>query len=160
MNAFVILDKLAKDHERFRVEPSFGFVLFTPWTSPADLYLNWLYLKKLRFDRWRESAVLTRLRLYPENALYYKAQAQGLLASDHAEGSDASDRYGYETETPWAFKDSRIQDIYDRVYSSESGSDAHRVLGELLQPFRKEIQDQLDSVDLCDTDSIARIALA
>jgi hypothetical protein len=155
-----VLDRLSEAQPQFRVEPSFGFVLFTPWTTPTDLYLNWLYLKKLRFDRWRESAVLTRLRLYPENALYYKAQAQGLLASDHAEGSDASDRYGYESETPWSFKDSRVQAIYDRVYSAQSGSDAHRILGEMLQTYREEIQAQLDSMDLTDNEAIARFALA
>jgi hypothetical protein len=154
-----ILDNLTVNHTHFRVEPSFGFVLFTPWTTPTDLYLNWLYLKKLRFDRWREAAVLTRLRLYPENALYFKAKAQGLLNSDYADGSDASDKYGYESETPWSFKDPRVEEIYGKVFATQSGSDAHRVLGETLQAYRDEIQSHLDEMDLQNNETIARFAM-
>ena len=153
------LDDLLAEFDHFRTEPSFGFILFTPWTSPLDLYFNLAYLRRLGFDRWRSSAALTRLRLYPENALYYRALQDGLIAKEHGLGADASDRYGYEAEIPWEFKDPRSRRIYEAVFQSQSGTQGLAALHESLKPYLPEIKATLGRFDFEDYDVVRRAAL-
>jgi hypothetical protein len=81
---------------------AFGFILFSPWTTLADLEANLAAIKRTHFDRLRGSILLSRARLYPDTALYYLAERDGLLADDFASESDnASRRYGYYPSRPW-----------------------------------------------------------
>ncbi len=83
---------------------SFGFILFTPWTTIDDLRLNLAAVERTRFDRLRGSLLLSRVRLYPDGALYYLAQRDGLLADSFADvEADSSRRYGYYPARPWRF---------------------------------------------------------
>jgi hypothetical protein len=81
---------------------AFGFILFSPWTTMADLRANLAGIKRTRFDRLRGSLLLSRARLYPDTALYYLAERDGLLVRDFAsERDNASRRYGYYPSHPW-----------------------------------------------------------
>ncbi len=146
-------------HEHFRIEPSFGYIMFTPWTTPTDLYLNLVYLQRLSFEQWRQAAAITRLRLYPDNALYYRAKADGLLLVEEREGADASERYGYEAEAPWRFKHAITQEIYDKTYRSRSGEEALKVLKRELRPLLPPIKIALEKLDMSDKEVLRRGAL-
>jgi hypothetical protein len=81
---------------------AFGFILFSPWTTMQDLAANLEGIRRTQFDRLRGSILLSRARLYPDTALYYLAERDGLLADDFASESDnASRRYGYYPSRPW-----------------------------------------------------------
>lgn len=81
---------------------AFGFILFSPWTTMADLATNLAAIKRTGFDRLRGSILLSRARLYPDTALYYLAERDGLLVADFAsERDNASRRYGYYPSHPW-----------------------------------------------------------
>jgi len=83
---------------------AFGFILFSPWTTLEDLAVNLTAIRRTRFDRLRGSILLSRARLYPDTALYYLAERDGLLADAFASDSDdASRRYGYYPSRPWRF---------------------------------------------------------
>jgi hypothetical protein len=67
-----------------------------------DLEANLAGIRRTKFDRLRGSILLSRARLYPDTALYYLAERDGLLADDFAsEGDNASRRYGYYPSHPW-----------------------------------------------------------
>src|SRR5262249_20814492 len=82
---------------------SFGFVLFSPWTTLDDLEANLRAIQRTRFDALRGRVLLSRARLYPDTALYYLAARDGLLIDAHREGEDSSRRYGYYPAHPWRF---------------------------------------------------------
>jgi hypothetical protein len=83
---------------------SFGFILFTPWTTLADLRVNYEAMRRTRFTEFRGSVLLSRARLYPDTALLHLAARDGLLADrwdDRA--ADNARRYGYHESQPWRF---------------------------------------------------------
>jgi hypothetical protein len=81
---------------------AFGFILFTPWTTLADLEANLAAIRRTRFDALRGSILLSRVRLYPDTALYYLAERDGLLVDEFdSTAADASRRYGYYPSRPW-----------------------------------------------------------
>ena len=153
-----VLKGIGDRQEHFRCEPSFGFIMFTPWTTPLDLYLNLAYIQRLDFDQWRESAILTRLRLYRENALYFKALQEGMIVEGSSEGADASARYGYEAEATWRFVDPRTRSIYEKVYNAPSGEAGLQALQQALLPYKADIESTLQMVDLEDPDTVIRLA--
>jgi hypothetical protein len=81
---------------------AFGFILFSPWTTMVDLETNLAAIRRTNLDKLRGSILLARARLYPDTALYYLAERDGLLVEDFAsERDDASKRYGYYPSHPW-----------------------------------------------------------
>lgn len=81
---------------------AFGFILFTPWTTLDDLEANLHAIRRTHFDRLRGSILLARVRLYPDTALYYLAERDGLLTGEYdSEAANASRRYGYYPSRPW-----------------------------------------------------------
>ncbi len=81
---------------------AFGFILFTPWTTLADLETNLAGIRQTRLDQLRGSLLLSRVRLYPDTALYYLAERDGLLVEEFgSETENMSRRYGYYPSRPW-----------------------------------------------------------
>jgi hypothetical protein len=81
---------------------AFGFILFTPWTTLEDLRTNLAAIRRTRFDRLRGSLLLSRVRLYPDTALFYLAEHEGLLIDAFtSDAHDPSRRYGYYPSHPW-----------------------------------------------------------
>ena len=84
---------------------AFGFILYNPWTEPADLLLNAMAIERTKFQEFRGELTRAKLRLYPDTALYYKAKHENLLAERFPfEAMDSARRYGYEAEVPWCFQ--------------------------------------------------------
>ncbi|MBK7859943.1 MAG: hypothetical protein IPJ65_15225 [Archangiaceae bacterium] len=90
-------------------EASFGFILFTPWTTLEDLKVNAAAIRRTRLEQLRGSLLLSRARLYPDTALYWLAERDGLIAASYQRpGDDSSLRYGYFPAAPWVFADARV----------------------------------------------------
>lgn len=88
---------------------AFGFILFTPWTTLDDLRTNLTEIRRTGMHELRGHLLLSRVRLYPDTALYHLAAKDGLLAETFARPEDdASARYGYLPAQPWRFRDARV----------------------------------------------------
>ncbi|MCC6644657.1 MAG: hypothetical protein IT374_03670 [Polyangiaceae bacterium] len=93
---------------------AFGFILFTPWTTLDDLRANLAGVRRTRLSELRGHLLLSRARLYPDTALYYLAERDGLLAERfRSEAEDSSARYGYLPAAPWRFRDPRVARVAD-----------------------------------------------
>ncbi len=129
---------------------SFGFVLFTPWTTLDDLAINHAALVRTGLDRFRGSVLLSRARLYPDTALYWLAKRDGLLAERWAhEGEDSARRYGYFPGHPWRFADPRVAHLSALAIelSEAMGSrDQRRLFGALLEVAEREARPTAEQV--------------
>lgn len=118
---------------------SFGFVLFSPWTTLEDLEANHRAIVRTRFDRLRGRLLHSRARLYPDTALYYLAERDGLFADAFAPGHDTSKRYGYFPARPWRHADARVarfSELATALVDEGGGKDEVRIFGALLEAFR------------------------
>jgi hypothetical protein len=118
---------------------SFGFVLFTPWTTLDDLETNLRAIQRTRFDRLRGRLLLSRARLYPDTALYYLAQRDGLLAEAFREGEDSSRRYGYYPAHPWRFERPEVAHfaaLATTLTAALGGRDELAIFERLVAAFR------------------------
>jgi hypothetical protein len=127
---------------------SFGFVMFTPWTTLDDLRANHRAIVRTRFDRRRGALLASRARLYPDTALYWLAERDGLLAErwEHVLDDNAT-RYGYFPGHPWRFAEPRVarlaaiaRDVGERT----RWRDQVALLGTLLDAFESGREDALD----------------
>lgn len=93
--------------------PTWSFILFGPWTTLDDLRDNVAAFRKndiLECSTWMGR---TKLRLYANQALFYKARADGLLVDSYDdEGLDSARVFGYAVEFPWRFSDPRVEQVY------------------------------------------------
>lgn len=129
---------------------SFGFVLFTPWTTLDDLRANHRAIVRTGLDRFRGSLLLSRARLYPDTALYWLAKRDGLLSErwEHA-GEDNARRYGYFPGHPWRFADPKVAHLSALAIalSEATGSrDQRRLLGALLEVAARSDRPTLEEV--------------
>jgi hypothetical protein len=118
---------------------SFGFVLFSPWTTLDDLEANLLAIQRTRFDRLRGRVLHSRARLYPDTALYYLAERDGLFTEAYREGEDASRRYGYYPARPWRFQHDDVAHfaaLATRLVEETGGRDEIALFAELVAAFR------------------------
>lgn len=133
---------------------SFGFILFTPWTTLADLRANLDGIVATDFDRLRGRLLTARVRLYPDTALYYLAERDGLLAADGA--SPQPGRYGYFPDRAWRFADpivGHFAELAAAVTDATDGRDQRRVLATLLAAFAEAAEPRSLTVD----DILARL---
>lgn len=116
-------------------QASFGFILFTPWTTLADLRAAYAGIVATDFDRLRGRILTARVRLYPDTALYYLAARDGLLV-DGASPQPA--RYGYFPDRAWRFADpavARFAALAAELSDATDGRDERRVFAALLAAF-------------------------
>jgi hypothetical protein len=115
---------------------AFGFILFTPWTTLADLRTNLEGIRRTRMHELRGHLLLSRVRLYPDTALYYLAERDGLLQDDYARPEDdQSARYGYLPARPWRFQDPRVARVAElgaAMIQRHGGRDEDTLLETLL----------------------------
>ncbi len=115
---------------------AFGFILFTPWTTVQDLRENLRWIEDTRLHELRGRLLLSRARLYPDTALYYLAERDGLLVGQYASrADDASARYGYLPAQPWRFADpevARIAEVGGAVLERRGHRDELAVFRALL----------------------------
>ncbi len=120
-------------------EASFGFILYSPWTSMDDLRTNHAAIVRTQLDRLRGSILLARVRLYPDTALFYLAQRDGLLADAfESDEEDSSKRYGYYPYQPWRFLNADVAH-FSRVAveatRKNNGKDQVALFGLILRAF-------------------------
>lgn len=130
---------------------AFGFIMFTPWTTLDDVRTNLDCIRQTNMNRFRGHLLLSRVRLYPDTALYWLAKRDGLLVDDYARPEDdASTRYGYLPAKPYRFRDSkvaRIAELATEYIAQEGGRDEQRLLEVLLGLVEKAAEANLVTVD-------------
>jgi hypothetical protein len=116
---------------------AFGFVLWNPWTELSDLTLNLAAIERTGLGEFRGQIARSKLRLYPDTALYYKALHEGLVTARFAfDAMDSARRYGYEAEVPWRFKHPATERAYgahDVIYRRAGKHEELKMLGELVR---------------------------
>ncbi|HEY3497421.1 MAG TPA: radical SAM protein [Polyangiaceae bacterium] len=131
---------------------SFGFVLFTPWTTLADLRENHAALARTRFHELRGKLLLSRARLYPDTALYYLAERDGLLEPRFASpDEDNSRRFGYLPAHPWRFLHAEVAHfsrLATELAEERGGRDELALFDVLLDAAKEPDFTALDSARL------------
>lgn len=98
-----------------------SFILFNPWTTLDDLEATVAFCKEHGAHRFAQGMTLTRLRLYPNLPLYWKARADGLLALGGEAPDDRGAAYtGYSAEAPWRYQHPTVaiaEDIQRRLHA-------------------------------------------
>lgn len=103
---------------------SHGFILLSPWTRFADLEINYEAVERTGFDRLRGALLVSRVRLYPDTALYYLAKRDGLLIDEYSSfEEDSARRYGYFPAHPWRFLHA------DVAHFASVAAELHRLTG-------------------------------
>ncbi len=133
---------------------AFGFILYNPWTELSDLVANADAVERIKLDEFRGQIARSKLRLYPDTALFYKAQQDGLIAERFPyDAMDSSRRYGYEAEVPWRF----MHPATDRAYGVHDT--VQRVLGKHDEmPMLREIARFLEANPLRVTEPVDDLA--
>jgi hypothetical protein len=119
---------------------AFGFILFSPWTTMEDLEANLAAIRRTSFDRLRGSLLLSRVRLYPDTALYYLAERDGLLVDDFGSAAEnASRRYGYYPSRPWKHVHAEVAhfaELATELAERNGSKDMVNLFAALLAEFR------------------------
>ncbi len=103
------------EYDRFKTS---SFILFTPWTTAADLIANTEGFNRDNILEFSTGMGLTKLRLYPNLPIYHLAVRDGLTTrAGYDRFMNSARRFGYASDYPWRFKDERIEYVY-RVYEA------------------------------------------
>ena len=103
----------------------FSTILYTPWTTPDDLWLNLEVVKLFGLERLCGKLLTSRLRLYPELPLARLARRDGLLLEGGYDDPalDTARRNFYPGELPWRFADPAVE-LVNRVTTRLNVDDA------------------------------------
>jgi radical SAM superfamily enzyme YgiQ (UPF0313 family) len=110
-----------------------GFIMFEPGSSLESLKCNIEFLKSLDLSGC-DSRVVKRLRVQPMTAIVerYRHLIVGELDID-------------QQEYPYRFKDSRVQQVWDR-YSAYEG-EQHKEIDRLLAGVRGEVSSEMERLE-------------
>jgi predicted dehydrogenase/uncharacterized radical SAM superfamily Fe-S cluster-containing enzyme len=125
---------------------SFGYILFTPWTTMADLQQSYDGIAATGFDRLRGKLLHARVRLYPDTAMFYLAQRDGLL-HDEGAASTLPGRYGYFPDRSWRFADpvvAQFAELAAAASTATNGRDELRLFRDLLRAFAERPAAAID----------------
>jgi len=107
---------LARDFPGRFTSTGLTMILFTPWTTPADLLTNLHQVEALGLADEIGNLFAARLRLHPERAISALARRDGLVVADEPDPLLVSNRrklFGHEL--PWRFADPRLAPLC-RIY--------------------------------------------
>ena len=96
-----------------------SFILFNPWTTLQDLRDNVDFCRDHALLDMAHGLTLTRLRLYPNLPLYWKAKKDGLLQEKLAVEMPTDQPVrgaaftGYSAEAHWRYRDVRVALVED-----------------------------------------------
>ena len=96
------------DAFQFRQSGGCSLILFNPWATLADLRETIDFANHNAVLEMANGLAMTRLRLYPNLPLYWKAQADGLLVDTAAPTDRGAAYWGYQAERAWRFQDARV----------------------------------------------------
>ncbi|MSP90895.1 MAG: hypothetical protein EXR79_03680 [Myxococcales bacterium] len=97
-----------------------SFILFNPWTTLDDLQETVDFCRDHAVGDLAHGLTLSRLRLYPNLPLYWKARHDGLLADGPAPTDRGAAWTGYAAEASWRYADPRIaavEDLHRRLHA-------------------------------------------
>lgn len=133
-----------------------SFILFNPWTTLADLQANADFCHEHAVLELATGLHLTRLRLYPNLPLYWKAQQDGLLDAGPALQDRGAAFTGYTAEANWHFADARVALVENALRRLARHCELRETVG-LLQATVQWVRAQfpqplgtLPDVDLAD----------
>jgi pyruvate-formate lyase-activating enzyme len=134
-----------------------SLILWSPWTSPADLAESAANLRKVGARELFHELGKNRLRLYRDLPIYYAAERDGALADAWDEGDEgAGRRKGYNVEHPWRFLDRRTRLAHELGLLLR---DRLGVEGELAQlTAAAELAGRLDAASLDVGATVAAVA--
>jgi hypothetical protein len=90
----------------------FSVILFTPWTTFADLHLNLRLVQQLGIEAQVGNLFMARLRLHPDVAMTFLADRDGLLVDDVADPALRLNRRKlFFEERAWRFRDERLEPV-------------------------------------------------
>jgi hypothetical protein len=122
-----LVDELEAAHPGafvFRAHGGFAMIVFTPWTTVADLRANVDGLRRHRLGRDASFALTTRLMLRHGTPIAALAERDGLTLPREAKTSTPFDLYCIthwgEDELPWRFRHPEVEQVF-RVVLSVSG---------------------------------------
>ncbi|MBM4352514.1 MAG: hypothetical protein FJ109_01750 [Deltaproteobacteria bacterium] len=127
LRACATIRELSSAHPNLCIEPSFGFILFDPWTTLDELRENAERARLVDLVRLRGDAPHTSLRLFPETPLYWKAVHDGLLT-----GTIDDNDFGYSVESGWQFRHADTAAVFDRLNRYEGDDEPWDVLARLV----------------------------
>ena len=131
---------------------SFGFVLFTPWTTLEDLRASYEGIARTRFDQLRGKILLSRARLYHDNALHHLAKRDGLLLDAFgSRDEDNAVRFGYLPAHPWRFAHAdvaRFSDLATELAEESGGHDELTLFRALLEAFETAGAESVTAADV------------
>ena len=96
-----------------------SFILFNPWTTLDDLQETVDFCRDHAVGDLAHGLTLSRLRLYPNLPLYWKARHDGLLQDGPAPTDRGAAWTGYAAEAPWRYADPRVaavEDLHRRLH--------------------------------------------
>ncbi len=125
--ACTTIRELAASHPNLRIEQSFGFILFDPWTTLEELRQNIERARLIDLPSLRGDAPHTSLRLFPETPLYWRAVADGLLT-----GSIDDNDFGYSVNSGWQFRHPEVAAVFHRLCAADSSADPWKTLASIL----------------------------
>ncbi len=98
----------------FRSSGTHGYLLFTPWTTPADLRTNVDAARRMDLSALAPKSAVSRLRLFAWQPLASLARRDGLLLEAWPPGLRR--HLGYKAdELPWRFRDARTEAAYAAI---------------------------------------------
>jgi len=101
-----------------------SFILFNPWTTLDDLDATAQFCDEHAVGDLAHGLTLSRLRLYPNLPLYWKARAEGLLVADAPAADRGAAFAGYSAEAAWRY-------LHPEIAAVES---VQRALADRVQP--------------------------
>ena len=94
---------------------SSSFILWEPWASLDDLDANVRFIEEHGVARLSSGLAATRLRLYPNLPLYWRAKRDGLLVASEAATDRGAAQTGYAAEARWCYVDGRVAAVEELV---------------------------------------------
>ena len=94
---------------------SSSFILWEPWTTLNDLTANVAFIEHHAVARLSSGLAATRLRLYPNLPLYWRAKRDDLLVAGEAAADRGAAQTGYAAEARWRTADGRVAVVEELV---------------------------------------------
>ena len=94
---------------------SSSFILWEPWATLDDLDANVRFIEDHAVARLSSGLAATRLRLYPNLPLYWRAKQDGLLVASEAATDRGAAQTGYAAEARWRYVDGRVAAVEELV---------------------------------------------
>ena len=125
-----------------------SFILFNPWTTLRQLQETVDFCRTHAVADLAHGLTLTRLRLYPNLPLYWKARQDRLLSDAVAADDRGAAFTGYSAEATWRYQDGRIaavEELQRRLHRHVRVTESVGLLDNVLRWTRSRLAEPIDS---------------